>query len=129
MVNLVIWSSGYFGIGRRATLRTQVGSSRANRPPKDRATLDGLLQERRNFWSVHDAHPPHDFKPERAFVGFFDDDTQSSDELRARASVAGSASAPIVRGNLSINFNTLMANNIVRSFNASLCALISAAPW
>src|SRR5882672_5119674 len=98
MVNSVIWSSGYFGIGRRATLRTQVCSSRADRPPEDRAKLEGLLQERRNFWSVHDAHPAHDFKPERAFVGFFNDNTESGNELRAGAGVAGSAIVGAHRG-------------------------------
>jgi hypothetical protein len=34
--------------------------------------------------------------------------------------------APGVFGNLSINFKTLMANTIVRSFSASLCSRIVA---
>jgi len=90
MVNLVISSFGYLVICA-STLRTEVSACGADGSREDRAELDCFLQEIWNFRGVNDAHSPDNLKPERAFVGFFDYDTESSDELRTGASVTGSA--------------------------------------
>jgi hypothetical protein len=75
--------------------------------------------EFRNFRKVDDAHAVDDQEPVLTLLGFLDNDAEPGDELSSRASV---------RGNLSMSFNTLMANDMVRSFSASLCSLMVAAP-
>jgi hypothetical protein len=74
MVNLVIWSFG-------STLRAEVSARSACGSREDCAELDSFPQKMRDLMCVNDAPSLDDFEPKRALVRFFDDNTESGDEV------------------------------------------------